>query len=455
MDLDICVKLFAPFASGTLYAGFSGGADSTAALLAALHFRERSGCRLIAVHFDHGLRGEESQREACEAEQFAAARQIEFRCIRLKLSAGPNLEAAAREARLAYWRTVAADRSDTAVVLGHHADDRAENLLLRLARGANASGLTALRERSVVDGVTFLRPLLRFRRAGIEEFLNAAGIDRWANDSSNADERYARNALRHTILPAFRALSSGSEAGLFHSLDALEADAEFLEAAAEEQFRRIAGETVTPLDFWRKQPPALLIRLLRRFVATQSGRDYIPNRRLLERFTALPEKCVVSRRIPLDANRSLRIRGNTLALELPSSGAAAGETEPGPTIWDWRTKPETHRGKFRFSAEALTAPRAMALHEAMFDADALPCPLLIDRRRPGDRLIPFGETAPKSLKKLRIDRKLPAETALPVVRSSDGRIVWAPGIRHTAAAPVTPATAAIVHLAMRTDFSGE
>ena len=82
MDLDICVKLFAPFATGTLYAGFSGGADSTAALLAALHFRERSGCRLIAVHFDHGLRGEESQREACEAEQFAAACRIEvqFAC---------------------------------------------------------------------------------------------------------------------------------------------------------------------------------------------------------------------------------------------------------------------------------------------------------------------------------------------------------------------------------------
>ena len=455
MNLDICTKLFEPFAGGTLYAGFSGGADSTAALLAALRFRERSGCRLIAIHFDHGLRGKESSREAEAAERFAAEHGVEFRCIRLNLEPGPNLEAKARNARLASWRELAGNRSDAAVILGHHADDRAENLLLRLARGSNASGLTALRERSVVAGVTFLRPLLRFRRSEIEAFLRAAGIGRWAEDSSNGDGRFARNAVRNAILPAFYALSPGSEAGLFRSLDALEDDAEFLEAETAERFRTIAGQSATPIGFWQKQPPALRIRLLRQFVAEQSGSDFIPNRELLERLAA-SSRANIPQRIPLDAHRSLLLRRGTLSLELhpprpePEQGQ---EQEQGPLLWEWRRDPEIRWNGFRFSAETLTAPEPVTLEEAMFDAERLPCPLLLDRRRAGDRLIPFGETAPKSLKKLRIDRRLPAEKFLPVVRApGEMLLVWAPGIRHSAAAPVTPETAEIIRLAMRTNF---
>ena len=436
MNLEICAKLFESSAGGTLYAGFSGGADSTAALLAALHFRERFRLRLVAIHFEHGLRGAESRREAEEAGRFAAEHGVEFRCIPLRLTPGPNLEAEARNARLAAWRKLAAG-TGAAVVLGHHADDRAENLFLRLARGSNASGLTAMRERSTVAGVTFLRPLLRFRRSEIETFLRGRGIGRWAEDSSNADSRFTRNAVRNTLLPAFRSLTPGSEAGLFRSLEALEADAEFIEAEAEKQFREIAGRTAVPLEFWRRLPPALLIRLLRRFVAEQSGRDYIPNREALARLTetwSAPARR--ARKIPLDAERSLLLRDGALSLARP-------QPEPEPAAWNWRTEPEIEWNGSRFSAEFIPAPEPVTLDEALFDADALASSLVIDRRRGGDRMVPFGESAPKTLKKLRTDRGLPADALLPVLRSADG-IVWAPGIRHGSAAPVTPATVRIV-----------
>ena len=90
MNLEICGKLFKSFRGGTLYAGFSGGADSTAVLLAARLYRERIGFRLTAVHFDHGLRGEESRGEARDAARFAAAHGIEFRLVELHLAPGPN-----------------------------------------------------------------------------------------------------------------------------------------------------------------------------------------------------------------------------------------------------------------------------------------------------------------------------------------------------------------------------
>ncbi len=436
MNLENCAELFESFRKGTLFVGFSGGADSTAALLVAA----KSGCRTVAVHFDHGLRGEESRREAEAARKFTTARGIEFRLVRLELAPGPNLEAAARAARLAVWKELAAGRPDTAVVLGHHADDRAETLLLRLLRGSNTSGLAALRETSRVEGVTFLRPLLRVRRGEIEAYLrNVHGIQSWAEDSSNADESLTRNALRHRILPDLARLTPGSEAGIFHSLDAVEDDAAFLEAEAGRRCREATAEERGSFAFWMSQPPAMRVRLLRLFVAEGSNRDFIPNRALLERFDSLlkapsPE----ARLLQLDAGRMLLFRNETLELKLEESAP------DGPAAWNWRTTPELAWNGFHLRAEPVAYPVPGTADTALFDADALPDELTVDRRREGDRIVPFGESKPRPLKKLRIDRGLPTEDPRPVLRGRNGDLFWAPGIRHSNLARITEATERIV-----------
>ncbi|MDR0933428.1 MAG: tRNA lysidine(34) synthetase TilS [Victivallales bacterium] len=439
MNLENCAKLFNSYANGTLYVGFSGGADSTAALLLTLHFQPRFAFRVIAIHFDHNLRGEESQREAENAEKFAREHNIEFHCIKLNLAPGANLEERSRNARLSAWKELVAAHPDTAVVLGHHAGDRAENLFLRLARGANVSALTSMRSCSTVENVTFLRPLLAFTRSEIEDFLHTNGVHSWAKDSSNSDNRFARNMLRNKLLPEFFALSPGGETGLARSLSALESDAEFIESEVDNRFREIAGQSATPLEFWQKQPPALLIRLLRRFVARESGYDYIPNREILMR---LADYWSVSspnaRKIPLDANRSLLLQGNLLALDRVELNFAQ-------VVWNWRDEPEIAWGNSRFSAQIIPSPVTVSLNEALFDANLLDSPLTIDRRHDGDRIIPFGEKTEKSLKKLRIDRGVAANAVLPVLRGRSG-IVWAPGIRHGAAFAITPKTNSIVKL---------
>ena len=99
-------KLFSPFASGMLFVGFSGGADSTAALLVVRDWAEKHPeCRVEAVHFDHHLRGAESAREAAEAENFASSLGVRFRKIDLRVEdSGDGIEAAARLARLSALR---------------------------------------------------------------------------------------------------------------------------------------------------------------------------------------------------------------------------------------------------------------------------------------------------------------------------------------------------------------
>ncbi len=452
MQLENCAGLFAPFASGTLFAGFSGGADSTAALLAALHHRKRFGYRLAAIHFNHHLRGTESDREAEEARAFAAERGIEFRVIDLRLSSPGSPEAAARAARLEVWKQLAGGTPGAGVVLGHHADDRAENLLLRLARGSNATGLTGLRADATVEGVRFLRPLLNVSRAEIEAFLRGRNIRRWAEDSSNNDPGIRRNRLRHAILPALYEMFPGGREGVRHSLDMLERDAEFLESEARRRFAEIAGDDSSSFAFWKTLPPALLVRVLRLLLSAAAGNDRIPPAALPELLPGLlASESPELRRIPAGGGIELLLRGDRLSVALPSPVPPPEEPRP----WRRCEEPEFRYGGWIFSAAVEPGPgggsgATASADEACFDAESLPETLWIEPAHPGDRLIPFGRTRETPLKKLRTGRKIPAASAPPTVRlEPGGTICWAPHIRHSALAAVRPETRWILRLKVR------
>ena len=138
-----------PPSGGALYAGFSGGADSTA-LVVALH---RLGIPFTAVHFQHGLRGD-AEGDQVWCLQFCHQRGIPFVQRRLDVpvhqSTGEGIEAAARRCRLLAWRDLC--QPDDAVALGHHGDDALETLLLRMMRGSGTTGLVGLRPDRVVEG---------------------------------------------------------------------------------------------------------------------------------------------------------------------------------------------------------------------------------------------------------------------------------------------------------------
>lgn len=136
-------SIFSDF-HGQILVGFSGGADSTALLMLAARGAEKSGCELLAVHFNHHLRGAESDKEALDAEEFARKLKVKFLKIDLHIPPGGNLESRARQARLEKWKELCRNYSDPVVLLGHHKDDLIENFFIRTGRGSNASGLTGM-----------------------------------------------------------------------------------------------------------------------------------------------------------------------------------------------------------------------------------------------------------------------------------------------------------------------
>ena len=426
--MDFSEQLFARFSSCRIFCGFSGGADSTAALLLARKFQSRFHYELTAVHFNHHLRGAESDREAENAEIFAKNLNIPFLRIDLTLTGNENLESAARAARLEAWKKLLPPRS--AVVLGHHADDRRENLLIRLCRGSNAWGLSSMRSVSEIDGVTFLRPLLRMTRQEIETFLLSCGVRDWAKDSSNNSTLFLRNYLRNKMFVELEERFPGSLKGMERSLNALEDDADFINSVV----ASLPEEKKRSISFWRTQHNAVKFRLLRELTGV------LPTHDLLERINRELEKSSFElRRIPVGSGVEIFMRNDTI-----EKGTPPPEKVPS-VFWQWRKNPVITAGKWRFTLSLPETMEKCSEHCAYFDGEKLPDLLEIAPPLPGERMIPFGSRSEKKIKKLRTDRRIHAETPFPVLRG-EGKVFWAVTVRHSALAQVTPGTRQIVKI---------
>ena len=432
MISELAEKLFSPFSHGTLLVGFSGGADSTAALLTVLEWKTRHPeCRVEAVHFDHHLRGDESAREALAARSFAEARGIPFRAIDLCVAdAGEGIEAAARAARLAEWKRLCASRRNVAVVQGHHADDRIENLLMRLFRGGNTTSLVSPRPRAVVEGVTFLRPLAGMTRAEIEAYLRGSGVTSWQTDSSNLGIDYDRNFWRNELLPRIYDRFPWSRAGVRRALNALEQDAQFIEEKAAAYYD--SGDPRSA-EFWRQAHPALRPRLMRRFLREACGAEVIPGAAFLERFEAELELAASPEA------RSLPVSGG-IALCLHDGRVELAREIPADVEWDWKNTAVLEWSEWRLERRFEAVPKASGIECACFDADELPERFVVGAPRPGERMIPFGRKEAETLHKLRIDRGVKSVPPIPVLRSASGEVWWACRVRRSAFAPMTTAT---------------
>ncbi|MBB3764457.1 tRNA lysidine(34) synthetase TilS [Sphingomicrobium lutaoense] len=196
VDLDRLVPGTAP-----LGLAVSGGADSLALLLLAAAARPGA---VRAVTVDHGLR-RESAEEARQVRSICLDREIPHSILKADWPEGPpisNIEASARKiryARLAHWAT---GEGLTHIATAHHAEDQAETMLMRLARGAGLSGLTAIREqRPLGEKVTLVRPLLHWPRATLRALVEATGLP-IIDDPMNKDPSHDRARLREALREA-------------------------------------------------------------------------------------------------------------------------------------------------------------------------------------------------------------------------------------------------------------
>src|SRR5512134_2741612 len=231
-----------PPRAATLVVALSGGPDSVALLDALASLRRRRGFRVVAAHLDHGLRaGSEQDAEFCAV--LCRSLDVPLRADRADVRARAarergGLEQAARRERYRFLRRVRDEEEAFAIAVAHTRDDQAETLLLRLLRGAGATGLAGMRPRSG----DVVRPLLAVSRREVLAHLRERALG-WREDPSNADLAHRRNRVRHELLPYLEArFNPGIRKALARTASLLADEAAHVRSEAQALLDRIARE---------------------------------------------------------------------------------------------------------------------------------------------------------------------------------------------------------------------
>lgn len=221
-----------------LAVAYSGGADSTVLLLAAA---QRWPGQVQAIHVHHGLQdAADAFEQHCRATCLAIGVPLQVRRVNARNAPGDSPEDAARLARYGALARAARDAGLQAVLLGQHADDQVETLLLALSRGAGLPGLAGMAPVFQREGVPFVRPLLALPARAIREWLAQAGIA-VVEDPTNADTAFTRNRIRHLLLPALEeAFPQYRETFARSARHAAQAQ-DLLEGVAAEDLARMGG----------------------------------------------------------------------------------------------------------------------------------------------------------------------------------------------------------------------
>lgn len=249
----------------------SGGQDSLCLAQLLLDLQPKWGWQLAIAHCDHGWR-QDSAANAAYVAQLASTWQLPFYLTVADVP--PTSEAAAREWRYARLADIADQHHFEVIVTGHTASDRAETLLFNLLRGSGADGLQALTwVRAMSDTVTLVRPLLNISRHETAVFCHEAKLTIW-EDETNHDLTFARNRIRHELLPYLKAqFNPQIEQALTQTAELLKADVDYLDTIAQGHLAQII-DTKSPSPRIHRVPLqglplALQRRVMRQFLQGQ------------------------------------------------------------------------------------------------------------------------------------------------------------------------------------------
>ena len=315
----------APGRGETLVVGLSGGADSVALTDALASLRRRRGFRLVAAHLDHGLRPGSAEDAAfchalCEALE-VPLRGGSARVRERAESEKGGLEQAARRERYSFLRRVKVDEGASFVAVAHTLDDQAETLLLRLLRGAGATGLAGMRPRSG----DLLRPLLAVSRAHVVEHLHERGLS-WREDPTNQDTALLRNRVRHELLPYLEErFNPRVREALARTAGLLADEAGHMGREAEALVARIASREEGALVLER-QPlgaasPAVARAAIRLALSQSGGLEGVEQGHVERLLGLVRSKAPSGRRLAIPGGREARFTHRQIRLECHSRTA--------------------------------------------------------------------------------------------------------------------------------------
>jgi len=434
----------------------SGGVDSVV-LLDVLHrLSESLQLRLSVVHLDHRLRpdsADDATFVASLATRLGWPITVESMDVaNWAQERGLSVEQAGRACRRDLWTRVRLQVGARWVAVGHHADDQAETVLLRLLRGAGTTGLGAMRPAGA-DGI--VRPMLKVRRSAIEAY--AANRDLQVHeDPMNQDREIPRNRVRHQLLPLLESRHNPRIVeGLIRNAHVLQADDDYLDSLSREvadTLFKVRGAACVTLDTvgLRRYHIAVQRRVLRQYIqelAQNRPIGFAAVEGLIDRLTA----DLVGMHDVTGGIRA-QITDTELILRRGLAPAVHARVElPGQTAVPERAK--SLHATFVSRAAYAGLRNGLGAWRAAFDARVTEGLLLLRTPQPGDRLRPLGMGGHhKKLSDCLIDAKWPrilrADTLLLTCVAADGdeEVLWVAGLTRSEAFRVTGETDRILYL---------
>lgn len=375
----------------------SGGADSMALLFALYLLAKKLDIQVSAAHFNHGLRGEESDRDAAFVRDFCRGYSIPLYEKKQQVTPGKKgLEAACREARYAFFRTLPGK-----IATAHTADDNAETLLLHLIRGTGLKGLGGI---TPVNG-RIIRPMLMTTRAQVLAFLQEYHIP-YVEDSTNRTDDFLRNRIRHHVMPLLKQENPRLPENLSAAAQRLRRDEAVLDKISRE-------EETCEVERLRSLEPAIRCRVLGRLLEGWGVKE--PAAEHIAALEALVFSPKPSARVSFPNGVTVeRCYGALQKAEdspplVPILVQCPGQTETDEINITCCPAQEAWKETRRFTVQ----PQGQ---------------LQLRCRQPGDEITLSGGT--KTLKKLWIDKKIPASlrNRIPVLADDAGVVaVWGIG----------------------------
>ena len=421
----------------------SGGADSTALLVAFRELAPAMNLQLTVAHLNHGIRGREADADARFVEDAARGMGVAAVVGRANVplrarTRGVSLEMAAREARYDFLRRTARQVGADVVATAHTADDQAETVLLRLVRGAGPQGLGGIRADVMLRGMRVVRPMLDVTRSEVVGFLRGCGVS-WREDTTNRELSYQRNRVRHEVLPLIEStLNPRVRKSLIRAADVIDQENRWLDTLAAGILagagadRRIRGRRVRALQTapLAELPAAARRRVFRLWLASVGVPPETIDFDVTSRIESLLKRKAGGGRTVLAGGWEVRRRYGELVAERRAVFASfrVSITVPGETeveqagievratlaegvVRDRRSRPGRVPARASISREALGRKR-----------------IYVRSWRPGDRVKPLGMRGTRKLQDVLVDAKVPAaERAEVPLFECGGEIIWVPG----------------------------
>ena len=407
---------------GRILCAVSGGVDS----MYLLCRMEELGFSVAAAHYNHGLRGAEADRDEEFVRAFCRGRDIECVTERGDVRGfaekeGMGLEAAARTLRYAFLERAADETGAEVIATAHTADDNAETVLLRLTRGAGLTGLCGIPPRRG----RIVRPMLDVTRAEAEAYLAARGIPH-VEDSTNGEDDYARNRIRHHVIPALAGENPGFVRAVARMTELLRADEMCLSAMAEDFLREHGDGDGLPVRELLALPGPVAGRVVRLAAGTELSRGHTD---------AILDIAARGGQTDVPGLRAAVSAGRLYLGAAPAAPMPDRPVTPGNTLY----LPEA--GLYLRCAEKAECPSYVykSFNTFYFKCENICGNMTVGSRKEGDRYRPAGRGCTKGLKALFRERGVPPweRDRVPVLRDGQGvlALCGAPPAERACAAP--------------------